>query len=197
MISFMKHLPLVVLSVLLVAPLAAQEFTPDAGFVALFNGKDLTGWHHKTGPTTGPMQDGPALDGKTDAGDGRFTVKDGAIVGNNATGRVLLWTTKEFKGNFVLKFEFKAAERTDGGLFFNRTQLQCGDYSNYAFRNFTAYKKLDWNAIEVTVKDGVARCTCNGEVLEPALRIAELGQIGFEVDKGGIEYRKIQIKMTP
>jgi hypothetical protein len=86
---------------------------------------------------------------------------------------------------------------TDGGLFFNKTQLQCGDYNNYAYKNCKAYKPLDWNAIEVTVKDGVAHCTCNGEVLEEAMKVPDLGQIALEADKGGIEYRRMRIKTMP
>lgn len=181
-----------ILVVCLAALCFAQEFKPDEGFVAIFNGKDLTGWHHKNAATTMP-----SLDGKTDAGDGRYTVKDGALVGNTSPGRVLLWTNKEYKGNFILRFEFRAAEKTDGGLFFNKTQLQCGDYSNYAYKIFAAYRPLDWNAIEVTMKDGVAKCTCNGQVLEAALKVPEPGQIALEADKGGIEYRKIQIRTMP
>jgi hypothetical protein len=167
------------------ASLYAADFSPEPGFTLLLNGKDLTGWHHK---------DGPALDGKTDASDGRYTVKDGALSGNSARGRVLLWTTQEYTGDFILRFEFRAAEKCDGGLFFNNTQLQCGDYSNYAYKTCKSYKPEDWNAIEVTVQGGRARCTCNGELLEAALKIAELGQIGFEADKQAIEYRHIRLK---
>src|SRR4051794_28574341 len=89
-----KHLVLfsAFVGCILMASLYAEDFKPDAGFIALFNGTDLTGWHHA---------DGWALDGKTDAGDGRYTVKDGVLVGNASPGRVLLWTTKEFKGDFV------------------------------------------------------------------------------------------------
>ncbi|MEO5957800.1 MAG: DUF1080 domain-containing protein [Opitutaceae bacterium] len=186
-----KFITLTLLVCALLAPLRAVNFSPEPGFTALFNGKDLTGWH---------LQDGPPLDGKTDGGDGRYSIKDGALVGNDAKaekGRVLLWTTKEFKGNFVLRFEFRAAEKTDGGLFFNKTQLQCGDYSNYAYKTSKAYRPLDWNAIEVAVQDGVARCTCNGELLTDALKIAEPGQLGFEADKGAISYRHIRIKSLP
>jgi len=170
------------------ASLHAENFSPEPGFTLLLNDKDLTGWHH---------QDGPALDGKTDAGDGRYTVKDGALSGNSAKGRVLLWTTQAYPGNFILRFEFRAAEKCDGGLFFNKTQLQCGDYGNYAYKSCKSYKPNDWNAIEVTVQGSVARCTCNGELLEAALKIAELGQIGFEADKQAIEYRRIRIKILP
>ena len=46
----------------------------------------------------------------------------------------------------------------------------------------------------VTVKDGVARRTCNGEVLEAELKVPETGPIGLEGDRGQMEYRRIRIK---
>ena len=33
------------------------------------------------------------------------------------------------------------------------------------------YRPQDWNEIVVTVRDGVARATCNGEVLEEAIEL--------------------------
>ena len=175
----------------LVAPLGAEEFQAELGFTLLFNGKDLTGWQHK---------DGPELKGLTDAGDGRYTVVDGAISGggDKAThGRVLLWTVAPHTGNFVLRFEFKAAPHCDGGFFFNKSQLQCGDYNSYAYKAFKFYKPEAWNAIEVTVTDNVARCTCNGELLEPALKITEPGAFAIEVDKNPIAYRRLRLKPLP
>jgi hypothetical protein len=186
----MKY-PLLAGLVFFTGAMFADDFTTEPGFTALCNGRDLTGWHH---------QDGPALDGLTDAGDGRFTLADGAITGNGdkaAHGRVLLWTAGQYTGNFVLRFEFRAAPKTDGGIFFNQTQLQCGDYHNYAYRTFAHYKPEDWNAIEVTLQDGVARCTCNGELLEAALKIPAPGAIGLEVDKNPIAYRRLRIKRLP
>jgi hypothetical protein len=44
------------------------------------------------------------------------------------------------------------------------------------------------------VKDGVAHCTCNGEVLEAALALPATGPIGLEGDRGVMEYRHIQLK---
>ena len=185
----MKYPALVVL--LLAVALRAGEFTPETDFSALFNGRDLSGWHH---------QGGPDLAGLIDAGDGRYTVVDGAISANadKAThARVLLWTAAEHTGNFVLRLEFRAAPKTDGGLFFNKTQIQCGDYSSYAFKEFKFYNPEDWNALEVTVKDGVARCTCNGELLVDALKITDPGAIAIEADKGAIAYRRLRIKPLP
>jgi hypothetical protein len=185
----MKY-PLLAGLVFFAAAMFADDFTPEPGFTALCNGRDLTDWHHLGGP---------ALDGLTDAGDGRFTVVDGAITGNGdrTKGRVLLWTTGRHTGNFVLRFEFRAAPKTDGGIFFNQTQLQCGDYNNYAYKTFAHYTPEGWNAIEVTLQDGVARCTCNGGLLEAALKIPEPGAIGLEVDKNPIAYRRLRIKRLP
>ena len=53
------------------------------------------------------------------------------------------------------------------------------------------------NEIEVTVKDGVAHCTCNGEVLEAALKVPPTGGIGLEADRGQMEYRRIRLKELP
>jgi hypothetical protein len=44
------------------------------------------------------------------------------------------------------------------------------------------------------VKGGVAQATCNGEVLEAALKLPETGPIGLEGDRGQMEYRRLQIK---
>ena len=59
------------------------------------------------------------------------------------------------------------------------------------------YKPQDWNVIEVVVKGGVAHCTCNGEVLEDALKLPETGPIGIEADRAQMEYRHIQLKELP
>jgi hypothetical protein len=167
----------------------AADSAPEPGFTALFNGKDLTGWQH---------QDGPPLDGKTDGGDGRWSVKEGGILeGNNTKGRVLLWTAKSLPKNFVLRLEFRPAAHTDSGIFFNKVQLQCGDYSTYAYKGLKAFKPQDWNAIEITVKDGAALCTCNGELLEAALKVPEAAQLALEADRNQIEYRSIRIQVLP
>ena len=55
----------------------------------------------------------------------------------------------------------------------------------------------EWNEIEVTVRDNVAYCTCNGEVLEAAYKIEPTGRIGLEGDRGQMEYRRIRLKKLP
>ena len=190
------RLPLALLTaaLLTLVTVDAAEFTPEAGYISLSNGKDLTGWKYK---------DGPTFDGKTESSDGRYTAKDGMIVVNPhdpAKGPKLaqLWTVKEFPKDFILKLQFRAGVDADSGIFIRKPQLQCRDYLVAGpYKNLKSYKPQDWNQIEVTVKDGVAHCTCNGEVLEAALKLPATGPIGLEADRGQMEYRNIQLKELP
>src|SRR5215208_870116 len=76
------------------AALLAQT-KPDAKPMALFNGKDLTGWKH--------------------AGPGSFEVRDGTLVTSGGMG--LLWHEKEFD-DFTLRLEFKVKEaKNNSGIF--------------------------------------------------------------------------------
>jgi hypothetical protein len=198
----MKHLALVTL--LLTSSLHADDWQPEAGFKSLFNGKDLTGWcfrekTKKDNPNPGVILD--KHDGKTEAADaGRYIVKDGVIAVtfptemDKLTGQ--LYTVEEFPKNFVLKLEFRASVNADSGVFVRKPQLQCRDYLVAGpYKELKQYKPQEWNQIEVTVKDGVAHCTCNGEVLEAALPMPATGPIGLEGDRGVMEYRHIQLKV--
>jgi len=175
------------------------DFKPESGFISLYNGKDLTGWGYRDKE----QKNLETFDGKTEASDGRYTAKGEALVVNphdEARGPRLrqLSTTKEFPKNFVLKIEFRAAVNADSGIFLRKPQLQCRDYLVAGpYKELKKYKPQDWNTIEVTVKDNVAHCECNGEVLEAALKLPASGPIGLEADRGQMEYRHIQIKELP
>ena len=177
----------------------AADFKPEPGFISLYNGKDLTGWGYRDKE----QKVLETFDGKSEASDGRYTAKGEALVVNphdEARGPRLrqLSTTNEFPKNFVLKLEFRAAVNADSGIFLRKPQLQCRDYLVAGpYKELKKYKPQDWNTIEVTVKDNVAHCTCNGEVLEAALKLPETGPIGLEADRGQMEYRHIQIKELP
>ena len=172
----------------------AGDFKPEPGYISLTNGKDLTGWRY---------QPDEKFDGKTEASDGRYTARDGMIVVNDfnpAKGPHLrqLYTTAEFPQNFILKLEFRASPNADSGIFIRKPQLQCRDYLTAGpYTELKSYKPQDWNVIEITVKDGIAHCTCNGEILEAALKLPATGPIGLEADRGQMEYRRIQLKTLP
>jgi lysophospholipase L1-like esterase len=165
-----------------------DPFTPETGFVSLFNGKDLTGWGFVTNQ----------LDGQTASSDGRYLAKNGRLVVTTPPegSRIQqLYTTRSFSNDFVLKLEFRATPNADSGVFIRKPQLQCRDYPLAGpYKSLTNYQAQDWNEMVVTVSNGVAHCTCNGEVLEAALKVPPSGPIGLEGDRGQMEYRRIRLK---
>ena len=170
---------------------AADQFQPEPGFVSLFNGKDLAGWG---------FSNKESFEGKTETPDHRYSALDGVLIVHPETPRRItkLFTAQEFPKDFVLKLEFRAEANADSGIFLRKPQLQCRDYLVAGpYYQLKQYRPQDWNAIEVVVKDGVARCTCNGEVLEEALKLPPTGPIGLEGDRGQMEYRHIQLKELP
>jgi lysophospholipase L1-like esterase len=165
-----------------------DNFTLEPGFVSLFNGRDLTGWGYRTNN----------FDGQTTSSEGRYLAKNGRlIVTTPPEGRKIaqLWTTQSFPKDFTLKLEFRATPNADSGVFIRQPQLQCRDYPVAGpDKALTQYKPQDWNEIIVTVKDGVAHCTCNGEVLEAMFKVPATGPIGLEGDRGQMEYRRIRLR---
>lgn len=198
---------------------AAPTDTPivEEGFEPLFNGKDLTGWGlrptsaedrkgrenwQKSDPNAAawPLVDeAKAFDGKAASDDGRYVASNNRLVVTTPpAGRSIqqLWTTKEFKSDFVLKLQFRATPNADSGIFVRGKQLQCRDYLLAGpYKELKNYKPQQWNDVEITVKGNVARCLCNDEVLEESFAIPENGPIGLEGDRGQIEYRNIRIKL--
>lgn len=184
----------------------AADWQPEAGFTSLFNGRDLTGWCFREKTDKNATQAGAitaSFDGRKESNDNsRYTAADGVLTVNPPKDLPRLvaqiWTKQEFPKNFVLKIEFRAEVNADSGIFIRKPQLQCRDYLVAGpYKELKAYKPQDWNQIEVTVKDGVAHCTCNGELLEDALKVPETGPIGLEGDRGKMEYRHIQLKELP
>jgi len=168
----------------------ADDFKPEPGYISLFNGIDLTGWGYRTNN----------FDGKTASDDGRYSAGDGILTVHPRTPRKIqvIWTSREFSNNFNLKLEFRAATNADSGIFIRRPQLQCRDYLVAGpYTNLVKYLPQDWNQIDITVSNGVAHCTCNGEVLEDALKVPPTGPIGFEGDRGQMEYRRVRLKELP
>jgi len=190
--AYCSHVRIAVLLLLALGltPVKAGEFEVEPGYISLFNGKDLTGWGYRTNN----------FDGKTESDDGRYSATNGILVVHPREPRRAeqLWTTRKFPKDFTLKLEFRAAVNADSGLFLRQPQLQVRDYLIAGpYKQLKRYKPQDWNEIEVTVKDGMAHCVCNGEVLEEALRLPSTGGIGLEADRGQMEYRRIRLKETP
>src|SRR5687767_9932700 len=110
--------PLAALVAAVALPAAAQPPGPekfsDEGFVAIFNGKDLTGW-------TVSAKTGHSRTSKNTSG-GSWVVKDGAIVGTQdvpGNGGIVI-TEKEY-GDFEVVLEMNNDDGPDSGLFLRST----------------------------------------------------------------------------
>lgn len=193
-----------------------DSFQPEEGFELLFNGRDLTGWGYR--PTSDadraaakrwqasdpaaalwPFVDEPvSFDGKTASDGGRFRAINGRLVVTTPPeGRKIqqLYTTREFPNDFVLKLEFRATPNADSGVYVRGPQLQCRDYRLAGpYKDLQHYRPQDWNELEITVQNGVARATVNGELIESDFKVPSTGPIGVEGDRGQMEYRRIRVK---
>jgi lysophospholipase L1-like esterase len=173
-----------------------EAFTPEPGSKSLFNGKDLTGWGYRD--KSGAWE---SFDGKEQSSDGRYAAIGGRLVVKTPPeySRITqLWTAQAFPESFELKLEFRATPNADSGIFIRGPQLQCRDYVLAGpWKNLPNYRPQDWNEVVVTVRDGVARCTCNGDVLDEAFKVPATGPIGLEGDRGQMEYRRIRIRELP
>lgn len=175
-----------------------ERFKLEDGFVPLFNGRDLTGWGFRDMKSMIQKSD---FSGQKQSNDGRYQVINGRIVVTTPPeGRRIqqMWTTKNFPENFILKLEFRATPNADSGVFIRRPQLQCRDYPLAGpYKELKHYRPQEWNELVIEVQDSVAHCTCNGELLEAALKLPATGPIGLEGDRGQMEYRRIRLKRMP
>jgi lysophospholipase L1-like esterase len=203
------------------ATLRLSETRPDTfaleeGFESLFNGRDLTGWGYR--PTSEAdkeiarrwqasdpnaaewpfVTEAVSFDGRTASTDGRFVAINGRLVVTTPpAGRKVqqLFTTREFPEDFVLRMEFRATPNADSGVYVRGPQQQVRDYALAGpYKDLKQYRPQEWNELEITVKNGVARTTCNGEALEGELKVPPTGPIGVEGDRGQMEYRRIRIR---
>jgi lysophospholipase L1-like esterase len=192
------------------------QFTPEPGFVSLFNGRDLTGWGYRAsseadkksaarwqaGDPNAPawpiVSEAVSFAEQAQTPEGRYVARHGRlIVTTPPEGRKIqqLWTTQEFSNDLTLRLEFRATPNADSGVFIRAPQLQCRDYLLAGpYKQLKNYRPGEWNEIEVTVEGGVAHCLCNGEVIEAAMKVPARGPIGLEGDRGQLEYRRIRIR---
>ncbi len=199
--------------------LEADTFQLEPGFESLFNGQDLTGWGYRrtseamvkmienwkrkdpSAPELPLVTEDVSFDGLKASPDGRYVAMNGRLVVTAPKeGRRIqqLWTTRELGSDFELRLEFRALPMADSGVFIREPQLQCRDYVTAGpYKNLLRYLPQQWNELVVVVKDNVAHCTCNGDILEEGMKLPATGPIGLEGDRGQIEYRRIRVKLSP
>ena len=152
------------------------------GLTPLFNGTDLTGWKMKKG--------GESLAGKTEAANGRFTMKDGVLVIDPAVkGDLVIETEKSFGGDATVQFQFLPDAKCNNDLFFQGMKFDIKSGVN-------GMKVGEWNTLVIAVKDGKAEYRCNGEAQAkpPQPRAKGPTPFGIRAEYGAVRIRDLKIK---
>jgi hypothetical protein len=122
---------LIVVSALLAPTLGARAAEPPKGFTALFNGKDLAGWHgmphfdpYKL-EAMKPEERTTLIQKWTEDAKKHWKVESGELV-NDGHGAYL--TTDQEFGDFELLIEYKTVAKADSGIYLRATpQVQIWD----------------------------------------------------------------------
>ncbi len=133
----------------LVVPATAENNVPPAGFTALFNGKDLSGWYgwgtqdpndlwnmspekkaeYKKQSIEGGLKDAKGND-KGDHINAHWSVQNGELVND---GKGLYLTTDKDYGDFELMVDYKMLPLGDSGIYLRGIpQVQIWDYTEEA-----------------------------------------------------------------
>ena len=165
---------------------AADEFKPEPGFKLIFNGKNLDGWQTKSAKPE-------PLDGKTEAYDGRFKVKDGELVYDpKVKGDRYIETQKPVSGDFTVRFDFKPGEGCNNDILFLGTKfdIKAGKATKDAVKGV----KLDeWNTMEIAVKGGTAEYTINGMKAGTQKTKGEKGPFSLRAEFGPMSVKNLRI----
>jgi hypothetical protein len=166
---------------------AADDFKLEPGFKLLFNGKNLDGWQTKAAGKDGkPM----ALDGKTDAYDKRFVVKDGELVIDPAVkGDRYIETAAPLSGDFTLRFDFKPDDKCNNDLLFRGTKFDI----NPTAKNLKGIKVNEWNKIEIVVKDGSVEYKINSDKVDTKKTTTDKGPFVVRAEFGGIAIKNMRV----
>jgi hypothetical protein len=197
------------------AALADDPSKPPAGFTALFNGKDLSGW--------------TVLNGKME----KWRAENGEIVTSGGGG--WLMTEKEYK-DFEIRLEYKLPKAGNSGVAvhsplkgdpaYTGMEIQILDDNDPSYKNLrpaqytgsvygvVAAKRGstkpagEWNTMRIVSKGRHITVELNGTVItdanldeytkehgkqHPGL-LRETGHLGLQDHSGSVEFRKISVK---
>jgi hypothetical protein len=163
------------------AVVAADEFKPEPGFKLIFNGKNFDGWQTKGAK---PM----SLEGKTDAYDGRYVIKDGEIVIDyKMKADRYIETVQQFSGDFTIRYDFKPGEGCN-----NDTLLIGTKFDILAGGKLKGVKDNEWNTMEIVAKGGSVDFIVNGQKLATQKTKGEKGPLILRAEFGQITYKNIR-----
>ena len=170
------------------AAVAADDFKPEPGFKLLFNGKNLDGWQTRAAGKDGkPM----ALEGKTEAYDGRFKVVDGELVYDpKVKGDRYIETTTPVGGDFTIRFDFKPGQGCNNDILFLGTKF---DIKAGGKDTVKGVKLDEWNKMEIVVKGGAVEYLINGEKVGAQKTKGEKGPFTLRAEFGPMSVKNLRI----
>lgn len=124
---------MLIAALVFIASAQADDPKPPSGFKAIFNGKDLTGWHGMPHFDPYKLAAMPEADRKaqidkwTEDARKHWKVENGELV-NDGNGAYL--TTDQELGDIELLIEYKTVAKADSGIYLRATpQVQIWDYT--------------------------------------------------------------------
>ncbi|HYT89681.1 MAG TPA: DUF1080 domain-containing protein [Gemmataceae bacterium] len=163
---------------------AGGDFKLEPGFTLLFNGKNLDGWREAKGKKD-------ALDGKTEAYNGRFKVVDGKLVYDPAVkGDRYIETVREFGKDVHIKFEFNPGPKCNNDLFLRGTKFDIvpGNKEN------KTVKEGEWYTMEIVVKGDKIEHKINGATVRTSKAGAKATPFMLRAEFGAIQIKNIRVK---
>jgi hypothetical protein len=164
--------------------LSADDFKLEPDFKLLFNGKNLDGWKEAS-------RKKEALDGKTEAYNGRFKVVDGTLVYDpKVKGDLYIETTREFGKDVHIKFDFKPGPKCNNDLFLRGTKFDIipGNKEN---KNV---KEGEWYTFEIIIMGYKIEHKINGETARKSRAAAKATPFKLRAEFGSIEIKNIRVK---
>ncbi len=169
---------------------AADVAQPEAGFTRLFNGQNLDGWQTRATGKTKPQ----VLNGKTTAYNGRFVVKDGALVIDpKVKGDRYIETTQSFTGDFTIRYDFKPESGCNNDTLLLGTKFDIRAGGKDPIKSVQAG---EWNTMEIVVKGSSADFLINGRKTATQKAKARKGSLVLRAEFGAIAYRNIRVSMS-
>lgn len=166
---------------------AADEFKPEPGFKLIFNGKSLDGWQQKAAGKDGkPVP----LDGKAEAFDKRFVVKDGELVIDpKVKGDRYIETVQPFGGDFTIKYDFKPEDGCNNDTLLLGTKFDIKAGGKDAVKGV---KVGEWNTMDIAAKGGSIDFVVNGEKVQTQKAKGDKGPLVLRAEFGAVRYKNIR-----
>ena len=208
--------------VVVCCPLLAQDNVPPPGFVALFNGKDLSGWQgairidQRLKLAANPDKLAEAQRQTNERIFPHWKVEDGALVNDGRGGN--LATVKDYR-NFELLLDWRIEPKGDSGIYLrgipqvqiwdsdaldpNRYKLEFGKGSGALWNNSNPSDKVplkradrppgEWNRFRIIVKDDRVTVYLNGELVAREVPLENI----WERDKPVPQAGPIELQQHP